>query len=44
MKKVLIVSVAVLMTACSNFKYNQSVDQSAPKFGSDSKSVNFTDW
>jgi hypothetical protein len=44
MKKVLIVSVAVLMTACSNFKYNQSVDLSAPKFGSDSKSVNVPDW
>jgi hypothetical protein len=44
MKKVLIVSVAVLMTACSNFKYNQSVDLSAPKFGSNSKSVDVPDW
>lgn len=44
MKKVLIVSMAVLMTACSNFKYNQSVDLSAPKFGSDSKSVDLPDW
>ena len=44
MKKIFIVSTAVLLTACSNFKYNQSVDVSAPKFGSDSKSVNVPDW
>jgi hypothetical protein len=44
MKKLLIVSAAILMTACSNFKYNQSVDLSAPKFGSNSKTVDVPDW
>jgi len=44
MKKVLVVSAAVLLTACSNLKYSQSVDLSAPKFGSDSKSVDVPDW
>lgn len=44
MKKLLIVSAAVFMTACSNMKYSQNFDVSAPKFGSDSKSVDVPDW